>query len=208
MKDSDPPAGFGPFEAFEVTEFEDTRAGNIIACEPSLRRSIGTSFFLSCFSFSRRALLSSSGLTNKSPDSSSSCLSSVLTGCLRSESAVVYFLIRGGAIVYSTGGSWMTRPEDGSFSLTPISALYSLSDSRAFSKFYTSLVWLYAWSISFLMNWITESRIDNFMPLAASSLAVSYLERVWTRPRLMACCSTPPLCFLSWIFLIRKSIFF
>ena len=196
MKLRDPPVWLGPFEAFEVTEFEDTRAGSIIACEPSLRRSIGTSFFLSCFSFSRRALLSSSGLTNKSPDSSSSCLSSVLTGCLRSESAVVYFLIRGGAIAYSTGGSWMTRPEDGSFSLTAMSALCSLSDSRAFSKFCTSFVSLCALSISFLMNSITESLIDNFMPLAASSLAVSYLERVWTRPRLIACCSTP-LYFLS-----------
>lgn len=133
-----------PPEVLEVTEFEATRAGIIIACEPSLRRSIGTSFFLSCFSFSRRALLSSSGLTNKSPDSSSSCLSSLAVGGCLSETDVVNFLIRGGAAVvtiYSIG-SWITRPDDGSFSLTPISALCSLSDSRTFSKFCMSLLWL------------------------------------------------------------------
>ena len=31
MKLRDPPVWLGPFEAFEVTEFEDTRAGSIIA---------------------------------------------------------------------------------------------------------------------------------------------------------------------------------
>lgn len=66
------PDWVAPLARFEDVELEATKPGIIIACEPSLRRSMGTSFFLSCFSFSKRARLSSSGFTKSRPDSSSS----------------------------------------------------------------------------------------------------------------------------------------
>lgn len=88
------PVWLAPPAALEEVELEATKPGSIMACEPSLRRSMGTSFFLSCFSFSKRARLSSSGFTNKRPDSSSSCLS---LDCSFSDRRVVYFLISGSA---------------------------------------------------------------------------------------------------------------